>query len=174
MSPELLAHLTPEERAVWDACAAATAPPWHLSADRQTLTQTNHVTRDVWTIPHVLEDMDFIAAARPALPVALRTVAILRAELVEAQATLDNECGEGTPPSAGWAWDTVHGCWKLLDTRGIAQLAAVERWAATADERPYWTVATKSSKWLGGTQRYPTARAAMKAADAGATPPVPG
>lgn len=174
MSPELLAHLTPEERAVWDACAAATAPPWHLSADRQTLTQTNHVTRDVWTIPHTLEDMDFIAAARPALPVALRTIATLRAELAEVQATLDNERGEGTPPSAGWAWDTVLGGWKLLDTRGIAQLAKVECLVAIADERPYWTVATKSSGWLGGTQHYPTARAAMKAADVDATSPVPG
>ena len=46
--------------------AAATPPPWRISEGR--VVQTSHITRDVWTIPHVDEDMTFILRARTLLP----------------------------------------------------------------------------------------------------------
>jgi len=41
--------------------ANATPPPWKLSPDGQQITQTSHLTRDVWTIPRTPEDMQLIA-----------------------------------------------------------------------------------------------------------------
>lgn len=43
--------------------AASTDPPWHLSPGGL-ITQTRHITRDVWTIPHCEEDMEAICVFR--------------------------------------------------------------------------------------------------------------
>lgn len=48
-------------------CEAATKGPWQLDL-QGTIIQTNHITRDVWTIPRDNEDMKFIAAARTIVP----------------------------------------------------------------------------------------------------------
>lgn len=48
--------------------AAATPGEWHLSADKDLITQTVHITRDVWTIPHGTEDMELIASYRTLAP----------------------------------------------------------------------------------------------------------
>lgn len=48
-----------------------TPGPWNLSADRESITQTSHITRDVWTIPRTVDDMSLIALA-PDLLAALR------------------------------------------------------------------------------------------------------
>lgn len=48
-----------------------TPGPWHLAADGENITQTSHVTRDVWTIPRTVEDMALCALA-PTLVAALR------------------------------------------------------------------------------------------------------
>jgi chromosome condensin MukBEF ATPase and DNA-binding subunit MukB len=46
----------------------ATASPWHLSADGETITQTSHITRDVWTIPRTIADMKIVVESRNILP----------------------------------------------------------------------------------------------------------
>ena len=43
--------------------AAATAGPWNDNGENG-ITQTQHLTRDVWTIPQSLDDVTFIATAR--------------------------------------------------------------------------------------------------------------
>lgn len=43
--------------------AAATPGPWHLSADKESITHTSHITRDVWTLPRTHADMELVAAA---------------------------------------------------------------------------------------------------------------
>jgi len=49
----------------------ATPPPWTLSADRQRLTQVNHVTRDVWTLPRTEADLELMGAAHDLAATAL-------------------------------------------------------------------------------------------------------
>ena len=44
-----------------------TPGPWRRSGDN--IIQTNHITRDVWTIPHEDGDLDLIAAAPDLLAV---------------------------------------------------------------------------------------------------------
>jgi len=67
--------MTPTEiRAALEACRRATPGPWHLTKDRQSIIQTSHITRDVWTIPRSKGDMDFIPLARTALPAALKMI----------------------------------------------------------------------------------------------------
>lgn len=46
-------------------CDRATPGPWHLNDAKDLITQTSHVTRDVWTIPRTFEDMYFITAFNP-------------------------------------------------------------------------------------------------------------
>lgn len=65
---------------------AATPGPWHLSADRETITQTSHITRDVWTIPRTHEDMALIAHAPADLAYLLARIATLEADIATAGA----------------------------------------------------------------------------------------
>lgn len=59
---------------------AATPGPWHPPTKEDGyITQTSHITRDVWTIPRSLEDMQFIAAANPS------TVLVLIGSLEDAE-----------------------------------------------------------------------------------------
>lgn len=94
---------------------------------------------------------------------ALAAVDILTARLAESEATLLNERGEGDPPSEGWEWDGDGGQWVRFVSESVG-VAYVSRsgsgWAWEAD---YGT---------DGEGPHPTARAAMKAADA-ATREVP-
>ena len=59
-----------EREAARERCEATTEGPWNdLGEDG--ITQTTHVTRDVWTIPRHVDDVTFIAHARTDLPDAL-------------------------------------------------------------------------------------------------------
>jgi hypothetical protein len=66
----------------------ATPGPWYVAKDGQSILQTSHITRDVWTIPRTDADMHLCAAA-PALRDALAEVLAenerLRALLDEAR-----------------------------------------------------------------------------------------
>ena len=66
--------------------AAATPGPWVLSKDRETITQTSHITRDVWTIPRTHEDMELIAHAPSDLAALIAEVERLRVELEQERA----------------------------------------------------------------------------------------
>ena len=57
---------------------AATEGPWNDCGERG-VTQTRHITRDVWTIPRIIEDVTFIAITREAMPALLDEVERLRA-----------------------------------------------------------------------------------------------
>ena len=65
----------------------ATKGPWHhhITGTHDdpdySITQTNHVTRDVWTIPHKLDDIPFIANARQDIPDLLAEIDRLRLAL---------------------------------------------------------------------------------------------
>ena len=61
--------------------ADATPGPWNLSGDKNTITQTSHITRDVWTIPRTQEDMVLIASAPEDLSSLIREIERLREEL---------------------------------------------------------------------------------------------
>ena len=50
-----------------------TPGPWRRSGDN--IIQTNHITRDVWTIPHEEGDLDLIAAAPDLLAVCQEWIA---------------------------------------------------------------------------------------------------
>lgn len=58
---------------------AATPGPWHCDSDGN-ITQTAHVTRDVWFIPMNVEDSQFAAAARTDVPALIARVRELEAE----------------------------------------------------------------------------------------------
>lgn len=58
-------------------CDAATQPPWRKS-ESGGIIQTQHITRDVWTIPHVEADLDFIAHSRQDIEDLLAEVIRLR------------------------------------------------------------------------------------------------
>lgn len=64
--------------------AKATPGEWRLvgQGEEQSLIQTNHVTRDVWTIPHSIDDLPFIAHARTSLPL-LREIVRQQGESLE-------------------------------------------------------------------------------------------
>ena len=66
--------------------AAATPGPWVLAPDRESITQTSHLTRDVWTIPRTHEDMELIAHAPSDLAALIAEVERLRqhADLIAA------------------------------------------------------------------------------------------
>lgn len=83
-SPDELAAMAERER-------AATPPPWHLAKDGQSIRQTKHVTRDVWTIPHREGDMAFIAESRNEYA-HLLAVAQWANELAKAAAQLAEDC----------------------------------------------------------------------------------
>ena len=85
----------------------ATPGPWLLSADRETITQTSHVTRDVWTIPRTLDDMSLCAAA----PDLAATVIALSEERDRYRAALDaiarahRATGACVPECSSWSED---------------------------------------------------------------------
>jgi len=54
--------------------AKATPGPWTLDPSKEWIVQTAHLTRDVWIIPKTTADIEFIAAARNALPAILERV----------------------------------------------------------------------------------------------------
>lgn len=58
----------------------ATAEPWQVSGSGEDLhlVQTNHLTRDVWTIPRTEHDIQFIAAARTLMPLLLEVAEAAR------------------------------------------------------------------------------------------------
>lgn len=59
--------------------AAATPGPWNLSGDCMTITQTSHITRDVWTIPRSHDDMRLIAHVPTDIAALIAEVERLRA-----------------------------------------------------------------------------------------------
>ena len=95
-------------------CDKATKGPWNLrgKGDSQHIQQTNHITRDVWTIPHNEHDMPLIAASRTALPALLRDLRAARERIatLEGEATalatglntMANRFGGGLVPAATW------------------------------------------------------------------------
>lgn len=107
MTPELLALLSPEERAAWALCEGATPGPWiagytpsYLShgqradgasraEDPLTIRSPAHTEEiaTIWTyLLPTTGNAAHIADARTSLPAALTTIATLRADYAEAQA----------------------------------------------------------------------------------------
>ncbi len=140
--------------------------PWWVTchdcgADGPTA-DTEEEAADAWNAAHAFADEahDILSAAVPdggdLLDLARRIVAE-RAELL---ATLANERGEGEPPSEGWEWDGVS--WSISTDDG----AVVDVVRLPAGWRVYKSGAPDESV-------YPTARAAMRAADATPTAEVP-
>lgn len=81
--------MTPDElQRLKDLCERATAGPWLASAGFSVI-QTNHVTRDVWTIPMTHDDIAFIAASREALPNLLAFVEHLELYIADLEHTVD-------------------------------------------------------------------------------------
>ncbi len=67
--------------------AQATPGPWNSTPSG--ITQTKHVTRDVWLIPHKEEDMPLIADFRTAAPKLARMLREAMAGLVAASRQAD-------------------------------------------------------------------------------------
>lgn len=78
MTPDLLTFLTDEERLAWDACEAASPPPWHTTGS--TLRQAVATATD--------EDAAWLLVARSALPAALLELAHARQTIQEAREAL--------------------------------------------------------------------------------------
>lgn len=102
MNAELLAMLTPEERAAWALCEGATPGPWvDMTSAGPDVGAFDGEIRAALSFAHICSDVPgddrendraFIAESRDALPAALTTIATLRAEL-RAVADLLQEVG---------------------------------------------------------------------------------
>ena len=77
-------HMSPEQLAeIRETVNKATPGPWTLTADRQSIIQTHHITRDVWIIPRVDADTDLIAHAPEWLTELLAMVESQEQELIK-------------------------------------------------------------------------------------------
>lgn len=81
--------------AIKQRCEAATIPPWNDNGESG-ITQTKHITRDVWTIPRTIEDVTFIASARADIPALIAEVEALREKLALVICSYDESCLCGT------------------------------------------------------------------------------
>lgn len=106
------------------------------------------------------KDRDAIAAD---LRAAREEVERLRGELAEAQATLDNERGEGEPPEPGWRWTDCAG-WGWAWVFGAT---SPDAWVAVGRKPGSGWYVRLGSAYIGAYRQvavsYQTARAAMRA-----------
>lgn len=93
----------------------------------------------------------------------------------ELQAMIDNERGDGEPPSPGWEWSNATNGWTRVDDtdkpecpdeRTVMRVSGVANPTRRGVEYPpVWRFLLNGEECVDMEQDYPTARSAMRAAD---------